>query len=829
MVSPKLALLSTILFLSGCGSGANSSALAGASTPAGASAQQATEVQLSVTPTSPIVGFEASRQLEAVVWLNDGSSRNVTPMVTWSSDDPRFVTVSGGGLVTGKRVGSTRVRATLGSLLAVEPIRVSPLPASGRFRSFRYVHFEGFGHNGGLAVGDYNEDGRDDLIRLDRGFTPTVDLLLGDGAGNFTRSAINPGALPAFFSTDQVLVKDLTGDGHLDAVVLLSNQVPATPPRSGYVILVGNGQGQFTARPPVLFTLACGTGALGDFNGDGRFDLALPQNPGVVSNDVVIAPGLPTGDFGPLVGTSLLASSRWLSAGRFGPDLFDDIVTGLGATAGLLDGRADGNFMLPPEILNGLTFGAHIADFNGDGSNDLALSREDSVEFFQRLSGARPVSAGSWSGGKRYNLLSGDFNGDGRRDLTGDASEGALLSFNRGNFQAADSAMISLPQGVIYAFLAGGNPSRGISSGPTTVVMDFNRDGISDLAHQSADHGLFLVAGEAGGNLACPQFFADLATLCQATSGDFNEDGLADFVGVSPTAGDICTLLSQGSGNYQTGASPLPPMQGLQLSKADLNQDGHLDLVVAGNASTNLILTPGNGQGQFSAPTQIDIGQTVVQFLVQDLNGDNVPDLLAGSANQVSVFLNNGQGQMQRQADLTSGGVQLACDDYNRDGLMDLATAVSSAGPLQIRFGNGNGTFAAPTNTALRLSALASLDLNRDGVADLAVATPTGVVAMMNNGNGVFTAGPTLFSQSAFAPKGLLAADLNLDGFRDLVGSVDPYNIAVLFSEPAGLGAARIFALDRVPERLLEVADIQGDGIPDLIRISPKASALVGL
>ncbi|MBT9586298.1 VCBS repeat-containing protein [bacterium] len=814
----------TLLLLCGCGSGGGSasSTLPGA----GATTPPVTQVRLNITPTNPVVGFEASRQLEAVVTQSDGSSRNVTAQVTWSSDDARFVTVSSGGLATGKRVGSTRVRASVGSLLAAESILVSPLPASGRFRSFRYAHFDG-GYNSGLEVGDFNEDGRDDLIRVDGDFTPRVDLLLGDGAGNFTRFAINPGTLPAFFSTVQVLVKDLTGDGHLDAVVVLLNQV-ATAPRSGYVILVGDGQGHFAARPPVLFTLACTGGVLGDFNGDGRFDLALRQSTGGAARDVVIALGIANGDFGPLVGTSLLATSgSWLSAGRFGPDPLDDLVSSLTSTsAGLLDGRADGIFTGPPEILNGSTFGAHVADFNGDGANELALSRDNSIEFFQRPNGATPVSVGNWTGGQRFQLQSGDFNADGRRDLVGGVLDGVLLSFNQGNFQAAAPVLIPLPQDIKFAgFVV--PPLRVIGAEPASVVMDFNGDGVSDLAHQTADNGLFLVAGERSGNLAHPQLFADLATNCRATSGDFNEDGLADFVGVSASAGANCTLLSQGSGNYQTGPSPLAPMQGLQVEKADLNQDGHLDLVVAPQASTNLFLALGNGQGQFSAPVQVNIGQTVARMFLQDLNGDNVPDLLVGSANQIAVFLNNGQGQMQRQADLISGGVQLTCDDFNRDGLVDLASAVGSTGPLQIRFGNGNGSFAAPTTQPLNLSNLASLDINRDGAADLAACTPTGVQAVLNNGNGIFTVGATLLTQTIFAPKVLLASDLNQDGFLDLVGCIDPYNVSVLLSEPGGLGAARVFAFEQIPSKL-EVADVQGDGILDLIRLSARASALLG-
>jgi hypothetical protein len=112
-----------------------------------------------------------------------------------------------------------------------------------------------------------------------------VSILLGDGAGNFSA----PTTFGAGNDSLSVAVGDFNGDGKQDLAVAnnLSNNVS---------ILLGNGAGHFSA--PTNFTVGDrpGSVAVGDFNGDGKQDLAV-ANSGVPAN-VSILLGNGAGNFG---------------------------------------------------------------------------------------------------------------------------------------------------------------------------------------------------------------------------------------------------------------------------------------------------------------------------------------------------------------------------------------------------------------------------------------------------------------------------------------------------------------------------------------------------
>src|SRR6267378_2390981 len=134
----------------------------------------------------------------------------------------------------------------------------------GTFQAARSVYFApGGGFPWSIAAGDFNRDGKLDLAVSNYGDN-SLSVLLGNGDGTFQAPLTSPvGTNPA-----QVTVGDFNGDGKLDlAVSSVANNTVA--------VLLGNGDGTF--RPAPSLTVGNGPAgvAVGDFNGDGKQDLAV--------------------------------------------------------------------------------------------------------------------------------------------------------------------------------------------------------------------------------------------------------------------------------------------------------------------------------------------------------------------------------------------------------------------------------------------------------------------------------------------------------------------------------------------------------------------------
>src|SRR3989454_1082575 len=156
-----------------------------------------------------------------------------------------------------------------------------------------------------LAIGDFNDDGKQDLVVVNLD-SNNVSKLLGDGTGSF-------GAATNFavgISPFSVAVGDFNGDGKQDLAVrdLIGN----------FSILLGDGTGSFLAATD----LAVGTArhysvAVGDFNGDGKQDLVVSNQD---SNNVSILLGDGTGSFGAATNFAVGTLPFFITVGDFNED-----------------------------------------------------------------------------------------------------------------------------------------------------------------------------------------------------------------------------------------------------------------------------------------------------------------------------------------------------------------------------------------------------------------------------------------------------------------------------------------------------------------------------
>src|SRR5438445_3782283 len=302
---------------------------------------------------------------------------------------------------------------------------------------------------------------------------------------------------------------DFNGDGKPDLAVANHFCPNCTPPASSgsFSVLLGNGDGTFQSA----VNYDAGTNpvsvAVGDFNGDGKPDLAV-VNSG--STNLAVLLGKADGTFQSAVNYDTGTSPNSVAVGDFNGDGKLDLVVG-GSTVSVLLGNGDGTFQA---AVNSGTGGGSIAaaDLNGDGKLDVTVVNGSGVSVLTGNGDGTLQAAVSYAAGTNPNSVAiGDFNNDGKPDLAvanNDSSAknvSVLLGNANGTFQDA----------VNYS----------VAAGPYSVaVSDFNGDGRPDLA-VATDVGITLLLGKGDGTFQLAVNYSAGSYPKFVTAGDFNGDG----------------------------------------------------------------------------------------------------------------------------------------------------------------------------------------------------------------------------------------------------------------------------------------------------------------
>ena len=168
--------------------------------------------------------------------------------------------------------------------------------------------------------------------------------------------------------------------------------------------------------------------------------------------------------------------------------------------------------------------------------------------------------------------------------------------------------------------------------------------------------------------------------------------------------------------------------------------------------------------------------------------------------------------------------------DFDGDGKLDIVlhSLADDGGPERLLFfkGNGDGTFQTPTRASLGLSTVTDFkaaDLNGDGKMDLVAATGSGPSAgayvLLGNGDGTFQP-PTFYGVGGGPRAAVAIADLNGDGIPDLLVEGQGAGLAVFPGNGDGtFGLILWFAIGSMQDvdESIGVADLNGDGMPDVV------------
>ncbi|MGA2500623.1 MAG: VCBS repeat-containing protein [Tepidisphaeraceae bacterium] len=573
-----------------------------------------------------------------------------------------------------------------------------------------------------------------------------------------------------------VAIGDFNGNGKLDLAV--ANQHSNT-----VSILKGNGDGTFAAKVDYATGASPYCLAVGDFNGDGKLDLAVANSAG---NSVSILKGNGDGTFAAKVDYATGASPYCLAVGDFNGDGKLDLAVANsgGNSLSILKGNGDGTFAAKVDYATGASpvFVA-AGDFNGDGKLDLAVANSagNTVSILRgNGDGTFAAKVDYVTGWYPYSVAVGDFNGDGKLDLAVANQGSNTVSILRGNGDGTFAARVD--------YAAGGGPY-------CVAAGDFNGDEALDLAVANyAGNTVDILKGNGDGTFAARVDYAtggttDGGPTCVVT-GDFNGDGKLDLAVANYGSNSVSILTGTGNGafapkvDYATGSHPV------SVATGDFNGDGKLDLAVANEDSDSVSILMGHGDGTFAAKTDftthsLDDGVITASpdwVAVGDFNSDGKLDLAVANyaGDDVSILMGHGDGTFAPKVDYhTNGGAGsspycVAVGDFNGDGKLDLAVAnifgYTYGTNVSILQGNGDGSFAAKASYGTGLSSICVVagDFNGDGKLDLAVANKGDDNVSILRGNGDGTFAAKVDYATGDVPYSIAVGDFNGDGKLDL-------------------------------------------------------------
>jgi hypothetical protein len=319
-----------------------------------------------------------------------------------------------------------------------------------------------------------------------------------------------------------------------------------------------------------------------------------------------------------------------------------------------------------------------------------------------------------------------------------------------------------------------------------------------------------------------------------AVTADFNGDGNLDVAfAYEGGGGSLMVLLGDGHGGFTAGPGS-PYNAGGQpggIIAADFNGDGRIDLAIESSVTFpyggSIVIMLGDGQGGFKqAAGSVPLMDSVSGFGVGDFNNDGISDIAVSTPSALVILLGDGKGGLVRGPSpsgrgAVSGGVAVA--DFTGNGNSDIVV-VNSQG-LTVFVCDGKGGFTAlpiaPLAGAAFYYPVATADLNNDGFPDLLA----GNAVLLNDGKGNFSAQPALpFANESTQP--FAFADFNGDGKLDLAfGDRDQINL--LFGDGTGkfvLQPDSTIAAGVQNSPFAVVGDFNNDGKPDLVLANERAS-----
>jgi len=661
---------------------------------------------------------------------------------------------------------------------------------SGGTLSFTYG-FNVDDQAGGISISDLDGDGDKDIaIAFHDTSTPTehaVKPFINNGNGTFVGGVRIP--LAYRFRPHDIVAGDYDNDGRIDLAVLLGGGLVMT--------LKGNGDCTYTD-----FEFYVSSGSLtiqaADFNHDGRLDLATVTATTIDHNSIsVLLNSITLGFKAPRAvqwGPDFIDAGDFNNDGR--KDLASSWATVFSNTSGVDILINDGGVgLLEPELHHpspaGLA-GMKLGDFNGDGNMD-AVSAHDYngrglATYFGNGSGVLGNAIRhELNNGLTSDIIVGDFDSDGDDDVFAiDRTERglSLLSNGDGTYTNAPGSPLELPENVPFELQKG----------------DFNNDGNLDLL-MSMNYVIELWLGDGKGGFEQAQ--TEFPELSHAVAGDFNGDGTLDVAAVDKEV--ISGLLGDGSGGF--GDPFISAIVGSRFSidnlvSADFDSDGFDDVaLISEDTRGNLVIVPSGGSNpSWREPVFYQIGGVKRSLIAQDFDGDGRPDLGFLGENMRGVLYN------------VLGARSPSCRfDYDGDGRSDLSVRRPGNNVWYLQRGTAGYT---AQEFGVAGDRMVPADYDGDGKTDVAVFRPS-------NGTWyVYMSQSQTFQQFGWGQDGdvPVPTDRDNDGKADLVIYRESNNTWYTRFANATFNTFQFGVAGDKPMQ----GDFDGDGIGDVALFRPS-------
>ena len=337
----------------------------------------------------------------------------------------------------------------------------------------------------------------------------------------------------------------------------------------------------------------------------------LSQPPPLFANSVQLSDGYPPND---------------LAAGDFNGDGKTDLaVLNANPYVSIFRGKGDGSFEAPTNALVGGGAAIAVGDLNNDGKLDLVFAGSntnntpygDVKVLLGKGDGTFQAPVSYPSGGDCTGRLAvADLNGDGSLDV-------AVV--NRTCYSAGSVAILlgkgdgTLQPAITYA----------AGTAPTSIaIADFRGNGKLDLAVTNTNAGtVSILFGNGNGTFQAPASYGAGTGPVELTDGDFNGDGKSDLAVTDQQDATFSVLLNKGDGTFLPATPYGSGNHGSNsIASGDFDLDSKLDLALTDGGS-NAMIWLGKGDGTFTARANYWTGSGSQRLLITDLNGDQHPDL----------------------------------------------------------------------------------------------------------------------------------------------------------------------------------------------------------